>query len=365
MDFGLSEEQELLQDTVRGFVRAECPTPRLRQLFEAGADDPAASKDLAELWRGLSALGCAGLALPEEAGGAGLDWLEVALVAEALGAGAVPGPFLGHALAGLALRLGGSDAQRERWLPGLASGEVVGTVALGEAGERWLPEHWSARLEGGRLRGAKAFVPHGARADLLVVGTAGGGLALVEGGAPGLLATPDDSLDRSRPLAALAFEDAAAEPLPAGAAAAPRVVDAGLVLLAADAFGAAWRMIELTRDHVSARKQFGQPLAQFQAVKHQLANLVTDTEPCRGLWWFAAHAQDHRPEDARKAAAVAKAHVTDVAMDVGRAAFELHGGIGFTWECDLQLWFKRALFDRALFGTPDLHRDRNAALAGW
>jgi alkylation response protein AidB-like acyl-CoA dehydrogenase len=143
------------------------------------------------------------------------------------------------------------------------------------------------------------------------------------------------------------------------------VLDAGLVLLAADAFGAAWRMIELTRDYVGARRQFGQPLAQFQAVKHQLANLVTDTEPCRGLVWFAAHAFDHRPEEARKAAAIAKAHVTDVAMDVARAAFELHGGIGFTWECDLQFWFKRALFDRQFLGGADVHHGRNAALAGW
>lgn len=358
MDFGLSDEQELLQDAVRAFLRAECPTPRLRQLYEAGDGDPA-------LWKGLAELGCAGLALPEEVGGAGLEWLEVALVAEALGAGAVPGPFLGHSLAGRALLLAGSDAQRARWLPGLASGALVGTVALGEAGERWLPEQWSARLEGGRLRGSKALVPHGQIADLVVVGTAGGGLALVEGAAPGLRAAAADALDRSRPLADLAFEDAPAEALPGGGELAPRLLDAGLVLLAADAFGAAWRMIELARDHATARKQFGQPLAQFQAVKHQLADLVTDTEPCRGLWWFAAHAQDHLPADAARSAALAKAHVTDVAMDVARGAFELHGGIGFTWECDFQLWFKRALFDRAYLGTPDLHRERSAALAGW
>jgi alkylation response protein AidB-like acyl-CoA dehydrogenase len=358
MDFGLSQEQELLQDTVRGFVRAECPPPRLRQLFEAGDDDPA-------LWKGLAELGCAGLAVPEAYGGAGLDWLEVALVAEVLGAGAVPGPFAGHALAARALGLAGSEAQRERWLPRLATGEAIATVALGEAGERWLPARWTARLDGGRLRGAKALVPHGARADLLVVGAAGGGLALVEAGAPGLRAAPAESLDRSRPLAHLLLDDVPAEALPGGGEASARLFDAALVLLAADAFGAAWRMIELARDHVAARRQFGQPLAQFQAVKHQLANLVTDTEPCRGLWWFAAHAQDRRPEDAARAAALAKAHVTDVAADVGRAAFELHGGIGFTWECDLQLWFKRALFDRAYLGTPDLHRERAAALAGW
>jgi len=358
MDFGLSPEQDLLQDTVRSFVRAECPVSRIREVYEAGADDPA-------LWKGLAQLGCAGLALPEEAGGAGLEWLEVALVAEVLGAAAVPGPFLGHALAGLAIRLAGSDAQRARWLPALASGEAVGTVALGEAGERWLPDGWRARLESGRLHGAKSCVPHGASADVVVVGTAGGGLALVEGGAAGVRARAVDAVDRTRPVAALEFEAAPADALPGGAAAAPRLLDAGLVLLAADAFGAAWRMIELTRDYVLARKQFGQPLAQFQAVKHQLANLVTDTEPCRALWWFAAHAFDHRPDEAPRAATLAKAHGTDVAMDVGRAAFELHGGIGFTWECDLQFWFKRALFDRAFLGSPDLHLDRAARRAGW
>jgi alkylation response protein AidB-like acyl-CoA dehydrogenase len=340
MDFGLSEDQELLQETVRGFVRGECPVPRLREIYDAGGFEPA-------LWKGLAELGCAGLALPEAHGGAGLELLECALVSEALGAGAFPGPFLEHTLAGLAIRLGGSDAQRARWLPALAAGEVIGSVALGESGERWLPAQWTAALEGGRLSGAKAFVPHGARAGLLVVGTRGGGLALVEGGAPGLACAPVDSVDRTRAVDMLRLEGTPAEPLPGGREAAPRVVDAGLVLLAADAFGAAWRMIDLTRDYVLARKQFGQPLAQFQAVKHQLANLVTDTEPCRGLWWFAAHAFDHRADESGKAAAIAKAHVTEVAADVGRGAFE------------------RALFDRHFLGAPDLHHDRNAALAGW
>jgi alkylation response protein AidB-like acyl-CoA dehydrogenase len=358
MDFGLSEEQELLQDTVRTFVRGECPLPRLREVYDAGGFEPA-------LWRGLAALGCAGLALPEAHGGAGLELLECALVAEVLGHGALPGPFLGHTLAGLAIRLAGDEAQQRSWLPALASGERLATIALGERGERWLPEGWTARLEGDRLTGAKVFVPHAERADLYVVGTAGGGLALVERGAPGVRAEPIDALDRSQAVGSLALADAPAEALPRGRAAAARVVDAALVLLAADAFGAAWRMIELTRDYVATRRQFGQPLAQFQAVKHQLANLVTDTEPCRGLVWFAAHAFDHRPEEASKAAAVAKAHVTEVAMEVARGAFELHGGVGFTWECDLQFWFKRALFDRQLLGVPDLHHDRNAALAGW
>ncbi|HVH06050.1 MAG TPA: acyl-CoA dehydrogenase family protein [Myxococcota bacterium] len=358
MDFGLSEEQELLQDTVRGFVKGECPVTRLREVYDAGGFDPA-------LWKGLAELGCAGLALPEAHGGAGLELLECALVAEALGGGAFPSPFLGHTLAGLAIAHGGSDAQKQRWLPALASGEAIGTVAFGERGDRWLPGDWTAALAGGRVSGAKVFVPHAERAALTIVGTAGGGLALVPGGTSGLRCEPIDAFDRSQGVVALALDGAAAEALPGGRAAAERVVDAGLVLLAADAFGAAWRMIELARDYVSVRKQFGAPLAQFQAVKHQLANLVTDTEPCRGLWWFAAHAWDHRREEAAKAAAIAKAHVTDVAMDVGRGAFELHGGIGFTWECDLQFWYKRATFDRHFLGTPDVHLDRNADLGGW
>jgi len=358
MDFGLSEEQELLQETLRGFVRGECPVTRLREVYEAGGFDPA-------LWKGLAELGCAGLALPEEHGGAGLELLECALVAEVLGAGAFPGPYLGHTLAGLAIQLGGSDAQRRRWLPALASGELIGTVALGEPGERWLPESWTTRLAGDRLSGAKTSVPHAEQAQLAVVGTAGGGLALLETGAAGTTVEPVDALDRTQRIATLRFADAPAEALPDGLAAAPRVVDAGLALLAADAFGTAWRMIEMTRDYTLARKQFGQPLAQFQAVKHQLANLVTDTEPCRALVWFAAHAFDHRAAESPKASAIAKAHVTEVAMEVGRGAFELHGGIGFTWECDLQLWYKRALFDRHFLGTPDLHHDRSARLGGW
>jgi alkylation response protein AidB-like acyl-CoA dehydrogenase len=358
MDFGLSEEQELLQETVRGFVRGECPPPRLRQVVEAGGFDPG-------LWKGLAELGCAGLALPEAHGGAGLELLECALVAEALGGGAFPGPFLGHTLAGLAILHGGNDAQRARWLPALASGERIASVAFGEPGERWLPESWTARLEGGRLSGEKTSVPHAEAAQLAVVGTAGGGLAVVETSSAGVVLERVDALDRTQRIAALRFADAPAEALPRGAEAAARVVDAGLALLAADAFGAAWRMIELTRDYTQARKQFGQPLARFQAVKHQLANLVTDTEPCRALVWFAAHAFDHRTAESPKASAIAKAHVTEVAMQVARGAFELHGGIGFTWECDLQLWYKRALFDRHFLGTPDLHHDRSTRLGGW
>ncbi len=359
MEFALSEEQEQLQETVRGFVANECPPPRLRALFDAGEGYDET------LWRGLAGMGLAGLVIPEAFGGAGLEILDAALVAEVLGAGALPAPFFGHSLAAHALVLGGSAAQRAHWLPRLATGETIASVAFAEPGEAWDPAAWRLPLAGGRLTGAKRFVTHADRADLLVVGIAGGALALVEPAAGSVRIERVDGLDRTRPLSHVAFDGAPAELLPGSEAAALGVRDTGLVLLAADAFGGATKLLDLTRAHVLVREQFGFPLAQFQAVKHQLANLATDLEPTRGLWWFAAHAQDHLREQAVRAAAIAKAHVTECAVQVARGAVELHGGIGFTWECDVQFWFKRALFDRILLGSPAHHRERSARLAGW
>jgi alkylation response protein AidB-like acyl-CoA dehydrogenase len=358
LNFDLSEEQELLQETVRQFAANECPPTRVRAIFD-GADghDP-------ELWRGLCELGLAGIALPDEHGGAGLELLDLALVAEVLGAGAVPGPFLAHALAGLALVHAGSDEQKKTWLPKLASGEVLGTVAFAEADGRWQPDEWALSGDA-TLSGEKTHVPCGAHADLVVVGTRGGSFALVERGARGLAIEPIDGVDRTRRLAALRFESTPCEALPGPASAAARVRDAALVLLAADAFGGASRLLDLCVDYAKTRQQFGVTIASFQALKHQLANMALEVEPGRALHWYAAHAFDHVPDDAPRTAALAKAHLGDRFLQVARDAVEAHGGIGYTWECDVQIWFKRAIFDRAFLGSPAVHRERAAKLAGW
>jgi alkylation response protein AidB-like acyl-CoA dehydrogenase len=368
MNFALTEEQELLQDTVRGFVAKECPPPTVRAIFDGERQAAAA------LWKGLAEIGVAGLVVPEAYGGAGLELLDLALVAEELGRGAVPVPFLGHALATSAIANGASASQREKHLPPLAAGAARATVALAEDGGRWLPSDWRLELANGRLTGRKLFVPDADAADRFLVGvvsgdrpsdklpSCAGALAIVEAG-PDVRVTPDATLDRGRPLATVEFESAPADLLEAGDAA--RLVDAGCVLLAADAFGAAHQLVRSTAAYLQTRHQFGQPLAQFQALKHQLANMALDVDPTRGLWWYAAHAVDHAPADAPRAAALAKAHVTERAQQVARDAVEAHGGIGFTWESDVQIWFKRILFDRLWLGAPELHRERFAALEGW
>ena len=358
MNFDLSEEQRLLQQTVAQFLEKECPPSVVREIFEGDTGfDPA-------LWKGMVELGIGGLHISESYGGAGLEVIDLALAAETLGYAAAPGPFLGHALASLAIQLGGSDEQKKNWLPRLAAGDAIGTIALGETDGAWQPEQWTANAND-KLTGRKQYVPYANLAEVIVVGVAGGGLVLVERSAAGVEVSPFGGVDRSRRLDTLDFDGVAFEPLPEGRAVASRVRDAGLVLIAADAFAAGSRLVDMSVEYAKTREQFGVTIGHFQALKHQLANMAVEIEPARALFWYAAHAFDHIPGEAERAAAIAKAHCTDSAMRVARSAVEAHGGIGFTWECDVQIWFKRALFDRAFLGLPSFHRERAAQLAGW
>jgi alkylation response protein AidB-like acyl-CoA dehydrogenase len=193
----------------------------------------------------------------------------------------------------------------------------------------------------------------------------GPGLWLVERGAPGLDVTPQQGTDMTRRVATVALNGAPAHKLCGSRAAADRTRDAGLVLIAADAYGGARRCVDMTVKYALTREQFGQPIGAFQAVKHQLADLAAELDPSLSLWWYAAHAYDRIRDKAERHAAIAKAHLTDVYDRVARMTTELHGGIGFTWEYDLHLWFRRAIFDRAFLGEARYHRARAADLAGW
>ena len=364
MHFGLTDEQNLLQNTLRRFTAEQVSASRLREMFDRGAgfDDA--------IWKGAAEIGLCGLTIPEQFGGAGLPFLDLALAFEVLGEAAVPGPFLGHALASLALSVSGSAAQKEEWLPRLASGECLGGFAFAEAGERWSSADWEIAAKDNRISGTKEFAEVGPETQLIVVGLKGGKLGLVDAQATGLSREAIDGIDRSRPLSRVHFDAVPIEALPTSSttgstAGAELVLDAARILLAADAFGAAWQMIRVTAEYAQTREQFGTPIAQFQAVKHQLADMAMEAEAMRGLIWYAAYALDHLPKERAREAATTKAHVTDRAVQIGRGAVALHGGIGFTWECDVQFFVKRTMFDRVWLGSPEAHRERVAALANW
>ena len=358
MNFCLSDEQLALVDSVKALLRDKCDSQRVHAIFNSEGD----ARFDTDLWAALVELGVPAIMLPEQHGGLGLGLVDLAIVAEALGYHAAPVPFFGHALAALAIALGGSDQQRTCWLPKLASGEVLATVAFGEGNSVWLPAEWALSANGG-LSGIKTLVPNAAEADLIVVGVAEG-LALVEKGA-GYATARLDSADRTRPVDTATFDHAAAALLPHGKDVAKKLIDAAAVLLAADAFGGAERCVDMSVEYAKIREQYGQPIAGFQGLRYQLVKMALGTEPSRGLYWYAAHAWDALPEKAAHAAAQAKAHLTDTFLQVTRDTVEAHGGIGFTWEHDTHIYMKRAMLDWAWLGSPSRHRLRAADLAGW
>ncbi len=359
MNFRLNEEQRQLQHAIRRIVG---DPDRHRQ--RRAVVDGAANYDTT-LWCELCEFGTFGIVVPEDLGGSGLKLVELALVAEVLGAAGAPVPFLGQALATIAVLHGGDDDQRARWLPGLASGRISATVALSEDADSWGPADWRIAAADEHITGRKINVPSCEHPYLLIVGLEGGGLGVVESTAPGLQINAMDGIDLTRPLSSVEFDRTPVVVLTHGQAAARRMMDAACVLLAADAFGGASRLLEMTRDYALTRETFGAVLAERQAIKHQLANVALEVEPTRGLFWFAAYAFDDWTERASEAALLAKALTSEVYLESARMCTELHGGIGFTWEFDAHIWLKRAMFDFAWGATPDHLFGRAADLAEW
>jgi alkylation response protein AidB-like acyl-CoA dehydrogenase len=271
-------------------------------------------------------------------------------------------------MAAVALAASGDQAAQARWLPRIASGDAVVTFALGEGLGEWDAARLGATVHGGALSGEKPLVPYGDVADAIVVAARdeeGPGLWLVEKAAAGVTHTTLKVFDMTRRVSMVAFDRTPATKIASGRAAIDRTRDAGLILVAADAFGGAARCLDMTAKYALTREQFGQPIGAFQGVKHQLADLACDLEPSRSLWWYAAHAFDQIQDKSERHAAITKAHMTDLFDRATRTAIELHGGIGFTWEFDLHLWWRRAVFDRAFLGEAGYHRERAAVLAGW
>ena len=372
IDFGLSEDQEALQRAAREFLTAECAPAVVRETVKTTDGVPRA------LYKGMAEQGWMGLIVPEKEGGVGLGALELGLVLEELGRVAAPGPFLSTQLVVAALLRAGSAAQRKAWLPRLASGELLGAVAYLEESDRHDADGIQAKArrtrDGWVLGGTKLFALEAPGADLLLVAArtrAGVSLFLVERATSGVRVRPQETMDLTRRVAEVALKDAA---VPAtallggdgkGWPTLARVLQLGALAIAADSLGGASRTLEMAVEYAKVREQFGRKIGSFQAVKHIAAEMVAEVEPSRSLVWHAAYAFEHAPREAPRAIAMAKARLGDVYSRTARRAVELHGGIGFTWEFDLHLWYKRAQMNEVLFGDPTLHRERLAGIEGW
>lgn len=378
----LSEEQALLRDAARAALARECPIRLVRERLEAGAPDDA-------LWRRLAGLGWPGLAVPAEYGGAGLGFVELALLLEETGRALLPEPLFSTAVLGAgALLLAGSEAQRLRWMPEIAAGRCRTALALLEEEGRWdaegiaLVARRAARGGGDlRLTGTKRFVLDAEHADLLVVAARSGGrgpdgitLALVDAHAAGVTPRPTAFVDLTRRVAELRFDDAAVpaeQVLGAEGAAWPalaRLLGAARAGLAAESLGVAERVLELSVAHARSREQFGRPIGSFQAVQQRCADMLVRVEMARSAVWRAAGClaeagpgengrRDGHADEAHVAACMAKAYAGEACREVAAAGIQIHGGLGFTWEQDLHLHYKRAQANELLFGDGPFCRE--------
>jgi len=377
MDFGFSEEQEMLRSSARDFLAKEAPMTYVRKMME---DEVGFT---GELWKKMADLGWMGLILPEQYGGSGLDFVDLIVVLEEMGRVVLPGPFFSTVVLGcVALLEGGSDALKQALLPKLASGDLKVTLAQLEPSGRWDADgiQLAAKADGGGfvLTGTKLFVPDAHVADEMVVaartpgskGRDGISLFLVDARAAGITTTQLKTMDQTRKLAEVVLKDVR---VPAdrvlgkvggGWALLDRIVDRGKVGLCAEMCGGAQRVLEMSVDYAKVREQFGKPIGSFQAIQHKCANMLVEVESSKSATYYAAWAVANDVAEAPLAAAMAKAYCSDAYRHTAGEGIQIHGGIGFTWEHDMHLYFKRAKGSEVTFGDATWNRELVAQLIG-
>lgn len=351
MQFGLSESQQILKSNARKFFAAECPISEVRRIMET---DTAQDK---KLWSAMAEQGFLGVVFPEDAGGMGLGFVELAALAEEMGRALVPGAFLSNLFAGAVLQATGAKHLAE-----ISNGAKTATVALLEANASWDPK----AVHMPTLAGDKLFVPDAASADYIVVAARDGGklaLYLVDGKAVQKTLMP--SMDLTRRLYKVRFDHPAAELLVEGDA-ARRALDHALnvvtVALCAEMTGGMQRMMDIAVEYAKTRKQFGKPIGQYQAVQHQCADMLLYTESSRSAAYYAAYTMTEGSNDAPTAVSVAKTYASDACRETGNRAVQVQGGMGFTWENDTHLFYRRAKASEIAFGDATYHRERIARL---
>jgi len=348
MQFGLSESQEFLKDSARKFFAGECPIAETRRLMET---DTAYD---ATLWSKLTDQGYTGIIFPEAYGGVGLGKVELMLLMEEAGRALLPGPFFSTVvLSGSVLDAVGTPPQKKKYLEPICRGEVRATTAILEASASWNPRDARLSASNGKLTGEKLFVSDAAIADFIVV-VARGGVFLVESKAPGLKVSPMSGMDLTRKLYVVEFRNTPAEEIGSSNDLA-RAFDIATAALAAELVGGMQRTLDLTVD-------YAKPIGIFQAVQHQCADMYLETESARSAVYYAAWALEENSPDAATAVSIAKMYASDAARTVGNRGIQVHGGMGFTWENDLHLYYRRAKASETAFGDATFHRERIASM---
>jgi len=355
MEFGLNESQQFLKESARKFFAGECPITEVRRLMET---DTAFDENL---WAKLVEQGYTGIIFPEEFGGVGLGILELIVLMEEAGRALLPGPFFSTvALAGSVLLATASADQRKKYLPLICRGELRATVAIAEAAGSWDPADVQITAVDGKLTGEKLFVPDAATADRMIV-VARNGVFLVETKAPGVQVKTMLGMDLTRKIYSVQFDNTPAEKL-GDTSGLSRGLDVATAALAAEMVGGMQRTLDLTVEYAKTRKQFGKPIGMFQAVQHQCADMYLETESSRSAAYYSAWALEEHTPDAASASSIAKIYASDASRTVGNRGIQVHGGMGFTWENDIHLYYRRAKASETTLGDATFHRERLARL---
>ncbi|MFP8880118.1 MAG: acyl-CoA dehydrogenase family protein [Myxococcota bacterium] len=374
MNFGFSEEQELLRAEVRKFLDQNAPIEEVRKIVETklGFDR--------NLWNRMAELGWVGLAMPEAHGGMELGLVTLLVVLEETGRSLFPSPLISTVIAAKAIERFGNVEQQARWLPGLADGSRIGTFALLEQSDDLAPEgiELVAKPDGDELllSGRKLYVPDASAADLAVVAVRSGGaveavsLVVIESDAEGLVASDLPAMDLSKRLGKIELSDVRIPAdsvlgTPGNAWPAIRwLIDLGAALVTAETVGAAEQANQLAVDFAKERVQFDSPIGRFQGVKHPLAEMYVDIESYKSLIYYGFWALDQDDAGAALAISRAKAYASETFPEAGINGVQLHGGVGYTWEYDIQLYLKRGKWMRPMFGDANYHYERIASLGG-
>ena len=359
MNFDFSEEQRLLQKAARDFLEDRSTLQVNRKVLESKSHfDP-------DLWKGVAEMGWLGAVVPEEYGGAGFGYLELVLIAEEVGRALSPIPLSSSLyLATEAVLLAGSADQRKQLLPGLAAGDRIGTLAIVERPGQPSPASIETLFEGGRLHGTKIAVPDGNVANLAVVLARSGdalSLAVVDLEGPGVSREAVESLDPTHSNATLRFDGAPATLLGnagEGWALTERLQDRAAVLYAFEQLGTAERAFEITKDYTMGRYAFGRPVASFQALKHRMADMYVALELARSNSYYGAWALSHGAEELPVAACSSRISATDALELIAEEMIQMHGGVGYTWEYDCHLFYRRAKQLSAVLGGATLWREK-------